>query len=450
MSKKYFGTDGIRGEFSVPPLTENFFILLGAAIAKSLLQFKHCKKRILFGCDTRESSYKIINLISLGLNSEECSISNAGIISTPAIAFYTKKNKYDLGIVVSASHNLYKDNGIKIFDKDGYKITFEDENHIENYIEKLVNENYQCKKSNYNLIDVSEDIQKEYTEFCLKNINLNKSANNNIKLTLDLANGANFKVGKDIFNKAGFLVNCYNDKPNGKNINDRCGSTYLKNLPDQIKKDCSEYGISMDGDGDRVVIVDKYNNILDGDDILYTIVRGKIINHETVSGVVGTTMTNYALEIYLKKEGIEFIRTNVGDKYVLDEMKKNGYDLGGETSGHILMLNYSTSGDSILAALQFLFYSDILAKNKINSILKKYPQKITNIFFKQDLQENIINITIKETSEKFLNKDLRLIIRKSGTENCIRIMVEAKDKGIVENMSMKIKDYIEDKLKALS
>ena len=450
MSKKYFGTDGIRGEFSVPPLTEDFFILLGAAIAKSLLQFKHCKKRILFGCDTRESSYKIINLISLGLNSEECSISNAGIISTPAIAFYTKKNKYDLGIVVSASHNLYKDNGIKIFDKDGYKITFEDENHIENYIEKLVNENYQCKKSNYNLIDVSEDIKKEYTEFCLKNINLNKSANNNIKLTLDLANGANFKVGKDIFNKAGFLVNCYNDKPNGKNINDRCGSTYLKNLPDQIKKDCSEYGISMDGDGDRVVIVDKYNNILNGDDILYTIVRGKIINHETVSGVVGTTMTNYALEIYLKKEGIEFIRTNVGDKYVLDEMKKNGYDLGGETSGHILMLNYSTSGDSILAALQFLFYSDILAKNKINSILEKYPQKITNIFFKQDLQENIINITIKEASEKFLNKDLRLIIRKSGTENCIRIMVEAKDKGIVENMSMKIKDYIEDKLKALS
>ena len=450
MSKKYFGTDGIRGEFSVPPLTENFFILLGAAIAKSLLQFKHCKKRILFGCDTRESSYKIINLISLGLNSEECSISNAGIISTPAIAFYTKKNKYDLGIVVSASHNLYKDNGIKIFDKDGYKITFEDENHIENYIEKLVNENYQCKKSNYNLIDVSEDIQKEYTEFCLKNINLNKSANNNIKLTLDLANGANFKVGKDIFNKAGFLVNCYNDKPNGKNINDRCGSTYLKNLPDQIKKDCSEYGISMDGDGDRVVIVDKYNNILDGDDILYTIVRGKIINHETVSGVVGTTMTNYALEIYLKKEGIEFIRTNVGDKYVLHEMIKNGYDLGGETSGHILMLNYSTSGDSILAALQFLFYSDILAKNKINSILEKYPQKITNIFFKQDLQENIINITIKEASDKFSNKGLRLIIRKSGTENCIRIMVEAKDKDIVENMSMKIKDYIEDKLKVLS
>ena len=450
MSKKYFGTDGIRGEFSVPPLTEDFFILLGAAIAKSLLQFKHCKKRILFGCDTRESSYKIINLISLGLNSEGCSISNAGIISTPAIAFYTKKNKYDLGIVVSASHNLYKDNGIKIFDKDGYKITLEDENHIENYIEKLVNENYQCKKSNYNLIDVSEDIQKKYTEFCLKNINLNKSANNNIKLTLDLANGANFKVGKDIFNKAGFLVNCYNDKPNGKNINDRCGSTYLKNLPEQIKKDCSEYGISMDGDGDRVVIIDKYNNILDGDDILYTIVRGKIINHETVSGVVGTTMTNYALEIYLKKEGIGFIRTNVGDKYVLDEMKKNGYDLGGETSGHILMLNYSTSGDSILAALQFLFYSDILAKNKINSILEKYPQKITNIFFKQDLQENIINITIKEASDKFSNKDLRLIIRKSGTENCIRIMVEAKDKDIVENMSIKIKDYIEDKLNALS
>ena len=448
MSKKYFGTDGIRGEFGSEPLTENFFVLLGAAISKSLLRSKDCKKRILFGCDTRESSNKIINLISSGLSSEHCVLSNAGIVSTPAIAFYTRKNNYDLGIVVSASHNLYKDNGIKLFDRSGHKISLEDENYIENYIDKLINENYQCKVSDYNLFDISDDIKKEYIESCLKNINLNKTLNNSIKLTLDLANGANYIIGKDAFVKAGYKVSCYNDRPNGKNINDKCGSTYLKNLPSQIKADESMYGISMDGDGDRIIIIDRHNNIFDGDDILYVIVKGKLANGEKIPGVVGTTMTNLALENYLKNEGINFIRANVGDKYVLNEMKKNNYDLGGETSGHILMLNHSTSGDSIIAALQFLFYSDILEKNNIDGVLDKYPQQITNIFFKQGLPENIINIVIKEASDKFSNDELRLIIRKSGTENCIRVMVEAKEKNIVDKESMHIKEYIENKLES--
>ena len=449
MSKKYFGTDGIRGEFGAEPLTENFFVLLGAAISKSLLRSKDCKKRILFGCDTRESSNKIINLISSGLSSEHCVLSNAGIVSTPAIAFYTRKNKYDLGIVVSASHNLYHDNGIKIFNKNGFKISLEDENYIENYIEKLFSENYQCDKTEYNLIDVSKDIKKEYIESCLNTISLDKNINNSIKLTLDLANGANYIIGKEVFIEAGYKVNCCNDKPSGKNINAKCGSTYLKDLPEQIKLDNSKYGISMDGDGDRIVIIDKHNNILDGDDILYTIVRGKIINNEKVSGLVGTTMTNIALENYLKNNGIDFVRSNVGDKYVLSEMRKFNYDLGGETSGHILMLNHSTSGDSIIAALQFLFYSDILDKNKVNTILEKYPQKITNIFFKQDLPDNIIDIVIKEASDRFSDNELRLIIRKSGTENCIRIMVEAKNIDIVDEKSMDIKEYIENRLQTL-
>ena len=278
---------------------------------------------------------------------------------------------------------------------------------------------------------------------------MNKKTNNNIKLTLDLANGANYEIGKEVFIKAGYRVNCYNNKPNGKNINENCGSTYLNNLPGQINKDDSMYGISMDGDGDRIIIVDKYNNIFDGDDILYTLVIGKKANHENISGIVGTTMTNYALENYLKKEGIEFIRADVGDKYVLKEMKKNNYELGGEASGHILMLNYSTTGDAIIAALQFLYYSDILNKNNISNILEKYPQKITNIFFEQDLPEKLIDILIKEASDKFSSSESRLVIRKSGTENCIRIMLEAKEKDIVEKISGQIKDYIKDKLKKL-
>ena len=447
MSKRYFGTDGIRGEFGKEPLTNNFFILLGAAIAKSLLKSKESKKSVIFGCDTRESCEKIIRLISLGMSNEGCKLSNAGIVPTPAIAFYTKKNDYDLGIVISASHNLYQDNGIKIFNKDGYKINHEDENYIENYIEKLSAQNYTCKDNSYEPKDVSSEVKNEYINSCLST--LNTKNNLKMKLTLDLANGANYIIAKNAFEKAGYKITSYNDNPNGKNINDKCGSTYLENLPAQINKDGSSYGISMDGDGDRIAIIDKNNNIYDGDDILYTIIRGKKFNNEEVPGVVGTTMTNFALEDYLKNEGIDFIRSNVGDKFVLQKMKENNYNIGGETSGHILMLNHSTSGDSIVAALQFLHYSDILRKKNENKILVKYPQKITNIFFNRNLSDNIIKIAIKEASDKFLSKKLRVIIRKSGTENCIRIMVEAKEDKIVDNMSLQIKNYINDKLKTL-
>ena len=205
----------------------------------------------------------------------------------------------------------------------------------------------------------------------------------------------------------------------------------------------------MDGDGDRLLVVNEDGKVLDGDDILYTIIKGKNILNENIKGVVGTTMTNYAFEKFLKEEGIDFIRANVGDKNVMEKMLKNNYVLGGEASGHILMLDNSSSGDSIIAALQFLYYSDILNKKSINSFLKKYPQKITNLLIDKYLPENIINIAIKEASDKFSNNDLRLIIRKSGTENCIRIMVEAKKAELVNSASKEIKYFIKDKLTAL-
>ena len=206
----------------------------------------------------------------------------------------------------------------------------------------------------------------------------------------------------------------------------------------------------MDGDGDRLIVVDSSGKIFDGDDILYTIIKGKKINNEKISGVVGTTMTNFALEKYLKKENIPFIRVNVGDKFILKKMNDNNYDLGGEASGHILMLEHTNSGDSIIAALQFLRYSDILDIKKTNNLLKKYPQKITNLYIDKDLPDNIINITIKEAVENFEKQDLRLIIRKSGTENCIRIMVESKNINSVNNVSEDIKNFILNKLKILS
>ena len=271
-----------------------------------------------------------------------------------------------------------------------------------------------------------------------------------MSLTLDLANGSNYKIAPKVFKKAGFNLNIINDKPNGENINEKCGSTYLENLPDIVKASNSEFAVSMDGDGDRILIINKDGLVLDGDDILYTIIKGKMILNEEVNGVVGTTMTNCAFENYLNNENINFIRANVGDKNVMEKMLQNNYLLGGETSGHILMLDKSSSGDSIIAALQFLYYSDILNKKNINYKLKKYPQKITNLLIDKDLPENTVNIAIKEASDKFSKNNLRLIIRKSGTENCIRIMVEAEDLDLVNSSSEEIKDFINNNLITLS
>ena len=303
MPKKYFGTDGIRGEFGVEPLTKDFFVILGIAIGKSLLSSQDCKKKVIFGCDTRKSCSIIINQISKGLLEEGCEIHNASIVPTPAIAFYTKKENYDLGIMVSASHNLYKDNGIKIFNKNGFKISLDDENHIENYIENIKNKNIKLDSLKSNKEIESIDISNQYINFCLETL---KKRSLKMSLTLDLANGSNYKIAPKVFKKAGFNLNIINDKPNGENINEKCGSTYLENLPDIVKDSNSEFAVSMDGDGDRILIINKDGLVLDGDDILYTIIKGKMILNEEVNGVVGTTMTNCAFENYLNNENINF------------------------------------------------------------------------------------------------------------------------------------------------
>ena len=264
---------------------------------------------------------------------------------------------------------------------------------------------------------------------------------------MDLANGSNYQIAEKVFEEFGFNIFAYNNEPNGKNINKNCGSTSINNLPDLVKRNNSDYGLSMDGDGDRIVIVNNDGKILDGDDILYTIIRGKLFNKEEVKGVVGTIMTNLAFENFLKKEKIKFLRTSVGDKNVLEAMIKNGFTIGGETSGHILLLDKLTSGDSIIASLVFLYYSSILKSSGENDFLKKFPQKLTNLKINKNLPENIINIAIRETLDKYSDNEIRLIIRKSGTENCVRIMVEAESDKIVEEKSKEVCGFISDKLK---
>ncbi len=445
MSNRYFGTDGIRGEYGVEPFTDNFFIVAGVAIGKYLSLSKKSNKKIIIGSDTRESCKDIINFLSQGLFSEGCEISNAGIVPTPAIAYYTKKKNFSLGIMVSASHNLYQDNGVKIFNNKGHKLSEENERNIENYIEKAIIQNKKFIKKKIKIKNISNQIKLDYIKFCLDTINKKKFIKK--KLTLDVANGANYEIAKKIFIEGGFSITVRNNIPNGKNINDKCGSTFLKAIKQQIIDDNSDYGISMDGDGDRLIVVTKKGKILDGDDILYTIIKGKKINNEKIKGVVGTVMTNCALENYLKRENINFIRAQVGDKFVLEKMLENNYDLGGEASGHIIILKNSSSGDSIIAALQFLYYSSILKKNNKSSLLRKYPNKIINFFINKLKSVNAVNSVIKKALNKYSSDNIRLIIRKSGTENCLRVMIESKSKDLVDKTSQSLMLYIKKNLK---
>ena len=444
MPRKYFGTDGIRGEFGEQPLTKSFFKVLGASINKALLQNNNLNKSILIGSDTRESSEEILNLLAAGLLSTDCNIDYAGVVPTPAVSLFTKERDYSIGIMISASHNLYYDNGIKIFNSQGNKISIEEENLIENYIETIkdtkINFDRKIKINN-----ISKNIEDNYIKFCLDN---SKDVNlKNINISLDVANGSNYKIAEIVFSKLGMNVCIHNNKPNGKNINQNCGSTFIKKFPKIVSEDKSLFGLSMDGDGDRIVIVDNNGDILDGDDILYTIIYGKLFNKEKINGVVGTKMTNLSLENFLKSKNIKFIRADVGDKYVLEEMIKNNFTIGGEASGHILMLDKIPSGDSIIAGLAFFYYSNILKKKGINYKLNKYPQILKNIKIDKKLQQNFINVVINEAIKKYSKNNARLIIRKSGTENCIRVMVEAENILTVESLSTEVSNFISEKLK---
>ena len=444
MPSKYFGTDGIRGKFGEPPLTKNFFKVLGVSISKALLENDDLNKSILIGSDTRESSEEILNLLATGLVTTDCNIDYAGVVPTPAISLFTKERDYSIGIMISASHNLYYDNGIKIFNSQGNKISIDEENLIEDYIETIKDTKINFDK-NIKINNISKNIEDNYIKFCLDN---SKDVDlKNINISLDVANGSNYKIAEIVFSKLGMNVRTHNNKPNGKNINQNCGSTFIQELPKIVSEDKSLFGLSMDGDGDRIVIVDDNGNILDGDDILYTIVYGKLLNKENINGVVGTKMTNLSLEKFLKSKNIKFIRTDVGDKYVLEEMIKNNFIIGGETSGHILMLDKISSGDSIIAALAFLKYSNILKENGINHKLNKYPQTLKNIKIDKTLQENFVNVVINEAIKKYSDNNARLIIRKSGTENCIRVMVEAENILTVESLSTEVSNFISEKLK---
>jgi phosphoglucosamine mutase len=430
-SDRKFGTDGIRGPVT-STMNPLFVTKLGWA-AGSVLKEEGISK-VLIGKDTRISGYMFESALQAGFISAGMDVTLLGPLPTPGVSYLANSNN-QVGLVISASHNLFEDNGIKFFNRDGQKFSSELEKRIET---KLTQEMIGVESINLGKASRMSDAQGRYIEFCkssFTDLDLN-----GLSIILDCANGATYSVAPKVFSELGAKIETIGASPDGININQNCGSTSPNALKEAIIKGSYDIGIAFDGDGDRILIVNSDGNILDGDDILY------ILSKEipTNSGVVGTLMTNKALELYFQNEGIEFSRADVGDKYVLQRLIERSWSLGGEPSGHIICLDSAPTGDAIVAALKFLN----AIKDKGFSIekslegFKKFPQTLINL--KVDNPNKII------ISDKFwekvteielqLGEDGRVLIRPSGTEPLIRIMVESKDSGISENLCNSLAD----------
>jgi len=439
MSKQYFGTDGIRGKVGEHPITPDFVMRLGyaagrvfAARARDLP--KGARPSVLIGKDTRISGYMLEAALEAGLSAAGVDVLLTGPMPTPAVAYLTRALRAQAGIVISASHNPYDDNGIKFFSSLGAKLPDEIEHAIEAELEKPMQIMESAKLGKARRID---DAAGRYIEFC-KSTFPNQLDLRGLKIVLDCAHGATYHVAPDVFHELGAEVIAIGNKPDGLNINEQVGSTHPQALQKAVLENKADLGIAFDGDGDRVMMVDSLGNLLDGDQLLYIIALGLYAKGKLKGGVAGTLMTNLALEHALKKHQIPFARANVGDRYVLELLNQKNWKLGGENSGHILTLDKHTSGDAIIAALQVL---QALAESgktllEMGASLTLYPQILINVTTKEklDLQHADIQKSVK-SAETALNGTGRVLLRASGTEPKIRVMVEGQDAGLVQKLA---------------
>lgn len=433
-----FGTDGIRGTINSHPITPEICLKVGMALCFLLRRNLSHKPKILIGKDTRISGYVIEASLTAGITSMGGDVYLLGPIPTPAIAFLVKSMRADAGIVISASHNPYSDNGIKIFSNNGFKLTEELEKEMESLIEA---KDFPSKRPSAKELGKAfriEDAQGRYVEFVKST--LPRDANlEGLKVVIDPANGAAYKITPILFHELGAEVISINDKPDGLNINKECGALYPDSLIEKVKQTGADIGIAHDGDADRTILVDEKGNIIDGDLIL-TVLAGELKKEKKLrkNTVVATVMTNMGVENYLKSSGIRLIRTKVGDKYVVEEMLKGGYNLGGEQSGHIVCMDYTCTGDGAITAVQM---AHIVKKNQIplSELVKeipRYPQILRNIRIPENLSKEAVESVLRKlysiasSLEKKING--RILIRPSGTEPKIRIMTEGENLQKVE------------------
>lgn len=432
MSKvNYFGTDGIRGRVGGDIINPEFAFKIGYAFGKVINKKYHSKRNsIVIGKDTRISCNMLESAIIEGMTSVGIDVYSADIIPTSAIAYITNLFKFSGGVVISASHNPYYDNGIKFFSGDGNKLNFQTEIEIEHELKNCFNKYKNTK--NPGLLSKINNAQEIYIDFCKSTFPSNLDLEG-MNIIIDCANGSAYKVAPCIFSELGANVYSIGDKPNGININENIGSLFPNILKKEVLSRHADIGIAFDGDADRLLIVDKFGNIFHGDELLYAIVMDRL-QYGYVSGVVGTYMTNYGFEIQMHRLGIDFYRSEIGDRYIIEKMLMNNCLYGGENSGHLICLDKHTTGDGIISSLQVLA-AMIKQKKSISEItnnLKMYPQYILNIpWFDGDNWKYNKRIMSKklEIEKKLLNTG-RILIRNSGTEPKLRLMVEAKDNKI--------------------
>ena len=453
--RKYFGTDGIRRIANTELSPE---LVYRVAKSGAYVLSKHTDKTptILIGRDTRLSGTLIESAMVAGFLSYGANVKLLGVMPTPAVAYLTRKLQADASVVISASHNTFEFNGIKYFSNKGMKIPDELEEEIEETMDSGKLDQLTAVKDKIGVSEVRTDLLDEYVYFFRKNFddNIEKYNNPNFKVAIDTANGATFKVAEMIFKLLKINHVIINNNPNGININENCGSTHLESLKEYVIKNKMSLGIAYDGDGDRCLAVDEKGEEIDGDKILailanYLRQKGKL----SKDTIVATVMSNLGLNKYAEANKLKLIQTKVGDRYVLEEMLKNGYNLGGEQSGHVILLDYNPTGDGILTSLMLI--QAILESGKkaseLGNIVQKYPQVLINAKVdsnkKYDYEKNPEIKTAIEKLEQEFSGNGRVLIRPSGTEPLVRVMIEGKDTKLIEEKAKKLADLIEEKCK---
>ena len=440
-NKKYFGTDGIRGTVGEFPITPDFILKLGWATGKVFAQAG--KGKVLIGKDTRISGYMFEAALEAGLTSAGVDIHLLGPMPTPAVAYLTRTFHAQAGIVISASHNQFGDNGIKFFSGQGTKLDDEIELAIEEILEQKLNvvESGRIGKA-YRV----EDASGRYIEFCKSTIS-SKVNLKGLNIVLDCANGATYHIAPNVLSELGANVTVIGNQPDGLNINLDCGSTKPAKLIEAVKEQQADLGIAFDGDGDRVIMVDHTGTEVDGDEILYIISTYKLAKSLEKSGVAGTVMTNLGLENALKEKNIPFCRSAVGDRYVMAELLSRNWLYGGESSGHIICLDSTTTGDGIISALQVLEAMQAQGKSlyDLKSGMEKYPQSMINVRVsdKSLLNDNPVIREAVSDVELTLGNEGRVLLRPSGTEPVVRVMVEGVKGEIVNTLTRQLADVVE-------
>ena len=439
-NRKYFGTDGIRGKVGEYPITPDFALKLGWAAGRVLA--KDGVKKVIIGKDTRISGYMLESALEAGFASAGVAAAFTGPMPTPAIAYLTRTFRADAGVVISASHNPFYDNGIKFFSNEGRKLDDAIELEIEAQLEKEID----CVESKQlGRASRITDAAGRYIEFCKSTFDHDLSLAG-LKIVVDCANGATYHIAPKVLRELGAKVIKIGCDPDGVNINENCGATDVKALTEQVINEKADLGFALDGDGDRIIMVDHKGNKIDGDLIIYIIAREALRQGQLKGGVVGTLMSNMGLEIALKNLGIPFVRAKVGDRYVLEMLVEKNWRLGAENSGHVLLLDKTTTGDGIVAGLQVLaaMVRNNMSLADLCSGMTMLPQILINVRF-SGKDDPLMNPEVKSAiaqAEQQLGNNGRVLIRKSGTEPLIRVMVEGSNQSQVQQLAEQIANAV--------